>query len=207
LPSKEPLLIASSISCDGCPRPTSPPRPAGAARTGAPPGQARRLAFGVESTGSRDLAKHQLPAASDLFGRTGTDWLRNAPLELVYRQRIDSLLELIDAYDGEIEVFRTMIANRFAGHRGYQVIQQISGVGPTFAVVFVAEFGDIARFARPEKLCCWAGLTPRHRESDTLGLASRLGTITIALQARRPPADAEGHTGLAEGASWVGWGA
>ena len=90
-----------------------------------------------------------------------------APLDLVYRQRIDSLLELIDAYDGEIELFRAMIANRFAGHRGYRVIQQISGVGPTFAAVFVAEIGDVTRFSRPEKLCCWAGLTPRHRESDT----------------------------------------
>jgi hypothetical protein len=26
-----------------------------------------------------------------------------------------------------------MIANRFTGHGGYRVIQQISGVGPTFA--------------------------------------------------------------------------
>ena len=165
------------------------------------------LRSGLKAQVHATLAKQgRLPAASDLFGRTGMDWLRTAPLELVYRQRIDSLLELIDAYDGEIEVFRTMIASRFAGHRGYRVIQQISGVGPTFAAVFVAEIGDIARFARPEKLCCWAGLTPRHRESDTLGLASRLGTITIALEARRSPADAEGHTGLAEGASWVGWG-
>ena len=114
------------------------------------------------------LAKQgQLPAVSDVFGPTGKAWLATAPLDLVYRQRIDSLLELIDAYDGEIEVFRAVIANRFTGHRGYRVIQQISGVGPTFAAVFVAEIGDIARFSRPEKLCCWAGLTPRHRESDT----------------------------------------
>ena len=44
---------------------------------------------------------------------------------------------------------------------------RISGVGPTFAAIFVAEIGDVGRFSRPEKLCCWAGLTPRHRESDT----------------------------------------
>jgi len=114
------------------------------------------------------LAKQGLlPEVSDVFGPTGQAWLRSAPLDLVYRQRIDSLLELIDAYDGEIDLFRAMIANRFTGHRGYRVIQQISGVGPTFAAVFVAEIGDIGRFARPEKLCCWAGLTPRHRESDT----------------------------------------
>src|SRR3954453_12386440 len=114
------------------------------------------------------LAKQgQLPEVSDVFGPTGRAWLRTAPLELVYRQRIHSLLELIDAYDGEIDLFRAMIANRFSGHRGYRVVQQISGVGPTFAAVFVAEIGDIGRFSRPEKLCCWAGLTPRHRESDT----------------------------------------
>src|SRR4051794_14836228 len=114
------------------------------------------------------LAKQGLlPQVSDVFGATGMAWLRTAPLDLVYRQRINSLLELIDAYDGEIECFRAMIANRFTGHRGYRVIQQISGVGPTFAAVFVAEIGDIGRFSRPEKLCCWAGLTPRHRESDT----------------------------------------
>jgi transposase len=33
--------------------------------------------------------------------------------------------------------------------------------------VFVAEIGDIGRFARPEQLTCWAGLTPKHHESDT----------------------------------------
>ena len=39
--------------------------------------------------------------------------------------------------------------------------------GSPLAAVFVAEIGDVHRFARPEQLCCWAGLTPRHRESDT----------------------------------------
>jgi transposase len=31
----------------------------------------------------------------------------------------------------------------------------------------VAEIGEIGRFSGPEKLCSWAGLTPKHRESDT----------------------------------------
>jgi hypothetical protein len=34
--------------------------------------------------------------------------------------------------------------------RGYRVIQQISGIGPTFAAIFIAEIGDIARFAWSE---------------------------------------------------------
>jgi transposase len=84
----------------------------------------------------------------------GMAWLRRAPLDVVYRQRVLSLVELINTYDGEVELFRAMIAHRFTGHRGYRVIQQIRGIGSTFAAIFIAEIGDIGRFARPEKLTC-----------------------------------------------------
>jgi Transposase IS116/IS110/IS902 family len=40
-------------------------------------------------------------------------------------------------------------------------------VGPVLAAIFVAEIDDVTRFPDPGKLCSWAGLTPRHRESDT----------------------------------------
>lgn len=33
--------------------------------------------------------------------------------------------------------------------------------------MFVAEIGDITRFHRPQQLTSWAGLTPKHHESDT----------------------------------------
>ena len=33
--------------------------------------------------------------------------------------------------------------------------------------MFVAEIGDVTRFPGPEQLACWAGLTPKHHESDT----------------------------------------
>lgn len=34
------------------------------------------------------------------------------------------------------------------------------------AAVFVAEIGDVHRFPEPARLCSWAGLTPKLRESD-----------------------------------------
>ena len=49
------------------------------------------------------------------------------------------------------------------------------GVGPVLAAVFVAEIGDVTRFASPGHLASWCGLTPRHRESDT---TVRRGPIT-----------------------------
>ena len=67
------------------------------------------------------------------------------------------------------------IAKRLAGDAGYQAIQVIPGVGPVLGAVFTAEIGDVGRFPAADKLCCWAGLTPRHRESDT---TVKRGSIT-----------------------------
>ena len=35
------------------------------------------------------------------------------------------------------------------------------------AAILVAEIGDVTRFRSPAALCSWAGLTPKHHESDT----------------------------------------
>jgi transposase len=104
---------------------------------------------------------------TDLFGRAGMGLLREVRLGTCYRMRIDSLLELIDAFDGEVAWLASAIAARLRHHPGYTAIQQIPGVGPTFAALFIVEIGDVGRFARAARLCSWAGLTPRHHESDT----------------------------------------
>ena len=46
-------------------------------------------------------------------------------------------------------------------------MQQIPGIGPILGAVFVAEVGDVTRFGTAPQLACWAGLTPKHHESDT----------------------------------------
>jgi len=109
-----------------------------------------------------------LIAVSDLFGDTGRQRLAKVPLGPAYAQRIRSLLELIDILDGHEARFAALIADRLDTHRGYQAIQQVPGIGPTLAAVFVAEIGDVHRFTDSAHLCSWAGLTPRHRESDTV---------------------------------------
>jgi transposase len=103
---------------------------------------------------------------SDLFGKQGMQLLAETRLDTCYRMRVDSLLELIDAFDAEVAFLTDAIAARLRHHPGYHAIQQIPGAGPTFAAVFVVEIGDIGRFARPAQLCSWAELTPRHHESD-----------------------------------------
>jgi transposase len=109
-----------------------------------------------------------LITVSDLFGVGGRQLLAKVPLGGAYASRVRSLLELIDILDGHEARFAALIAERLDADRGYQAIQQVPGIGPTLAAVFVAEIGDAGRFADPAHLCSWAGLTPRHRESDTV---------------------------------------
>ena len=104
---------------------------------------------------------------SDLFGLGGRGLLAEIPLADAYRRRVDSLLGLIDAFDTEVAGFANLIAATLAGDAGYHAVQAVPGVGPVLAAIFVAEIGDVTRFAGAAQLCSWAGLTPRHRESDT----------------------------------------
>ena len=62
-----------------------------------------------------------------------------------------------------------MIADLLAGDRGYQVIQQLPGIGPVLAAVIIADNGLLATglLGNAARLCSWVGLIPRHRESDT----------------------------------------
>jgi transposase len=112
---------------------------------------------------------------SDLFGVAGTRLLEELRLERAYALRVASLRRLLAVYDQEITMLGREIATALADDPGSLAIQAIPGVGPVLAAVFVAEIGDIQRFAGAPPLCSWAGLTPRHRESDT---TVRRGPIT-----------------------------
>jgi transposase len=104
---------------------------------------------------------------SDLFGVGGQKILDELRLDAPFNARVASLRRLIDAFTFEIDVLAKRTSAQLSAHCGFRAIQAIHGVGPVLAAVFVAEIGDVTRFARPEQLCSWAGLTPRHRESDT----------------------------------------
>jgi transposase len=112
---------------------------------------------------------------SDLFGVGGRQLLDAAGLDAPYRARVLAYCRLIDAFGFEIEAVSGRLKARLCSHAGYQAIQALPGVGPTLAAVFTAEIGEVHRFPDPTRLVSWAGLTPRHRESDT---TVRRGPIT-----------------------------
>jgi transposase len=108
-----------------------------------------------------------LPRLDDMFGPGGQRHLDEMQLGDVYVVRVESLRDLIEVYDREVTMLERRIHQMLRDDRGYQAIQALTGVGRTIAAIFVAEIGDVGRFRSAEALCSWAGLAPRHRESDT----------------------------------------
>jgi transposase len=127
-----------------------------------------RLRSGLKAQVHAVMGKHgALPTRVDMFGLGGTAQLDALDLPAGYAWRLKSLRELIGVYDKEVARLDKTIAAQMRTDRGYRAIQAIDGVGPVLGAVMVAEIGDITRFPSPDRLCSWAGLTPRHRESDT----------------------------------------
>ena len=127
-----------------------------------------RLRAGLKAQVHQTLGKEGvIPQLDSIWLAGGQQWLDDLRLGDVYIDRIGSLRDLIELYDREIHQCDARIRRRLKGHPGYEAVQALRGFGPVLAAVFVAEIGDVTRFATADRLCSWAGLTPRHRESDT----------------------------------------
>jgi transposase len=144
---------------------------------------------------------------SDLFGPGGQRLLAAAELAVESRSRVESLLRLITALDFEIDTFARLVAQRLRMDPGYTAIQQIPGVGPLLAAVFVVEIGDITRFSGPQQLASWAGLTPKHHESDTTvhrGRITKQGSRLVRWAAVEAVQRIDAHTRLGQVRDRVG---
>ena len=113
------------------------------------------------------LAKLGVPVThSDIFGAGGGLWLDQLVLPAPYAGKVASLRALIGVLDGQIARLGQEAAGMLAGDKGYAALRELDGIGPVLAAVICAEIGDVTRFRKPGQLCSWAGLTPRHYESD-----------------------------------------
>ena len=108
-----------------------------------------------------------LPVVGELWGPTGQAQLDRLELPEAYAMRLDSLRNLLDVYEHSIAELDAHIHAQLKSDPGSQAVMTLPGVGKVIAAIFVAEIGDVTRFDSPKALCSWAGLTPKHRESDT----------------------------------------
>ena len=125
------------------------------------------LRTGLKAQVQAVLAKQGVFAPlNHLWGPGGTKFLNDVPLDPGFLHRVESLRDLIAVYDKEVDLLEREIFRWLRDDAGYWAIQQINGIGHTLAAIFVGEIGDISRFPGPQQLCSWAGMTPKHRESD-----------------------------------------
>jgi transposase len=138
---------------------------------------------GLKSQVHAVLAKQGVAVAmSDVFAVGGTVFLDGLDLPGEFGARLDSLRRLIGMLDFEIDVAGRRVQARLRDDPRWRAVQALPGVGPVLATVFVAEIGDVTRFAGPHQLTCWAGLTPKHRESDTTvhrGRITKMGSRAV----------------------------
>ncbi len=122
------------------------------------------------------LAKHGIAHQhSDLFGKAGRRFLATVELRPAPRQRLDSLVALLDDFDREIDACAKEIDRQARADERVKLLCQIHGVGRYTAMLIIAEIGDVRRFPTARHLCAWAGLTPTVRSSDG---KARLGNIS-----------------------------
>jgi transposase len=113
------------------------------------------------------LAKYgvRLPV-SCLESQSGTQLLDLVELPECATGRLESRRRLMMMLENEIDALDVELDRRLKNHDGYRNLLKVKGIGPVLAAVFVVEIGDIHRFSTPDQLACWAGITPRHYESD-----------------------------------------
>jgi transposase len=133
--------------------------------------------YRVKLAGMRTSCKDQVHAVlaklgvrvtwTGIFAGAGLAWLEALRLPQPYAGKVASLRQLTGWLTAGIILLEKVAADLLAGHDGYRAVRRLPGIGPVLGAAVVAGIGDVTRFRRPEQLCCWAGLTPRHRESGT----------------------------------------
>lgn len=112
------------------------------------------------------LADRGIDAPAALWDGPGRRWLAQVELPTVERQVVEDVCGLLDAIELPIARLERQIKQLAKPDPRVEALQRQYGVGLLTAMTLVSEIGDISRFPDARKLCAWAGLTPKFRNSD-----------------------------------------
>jgi len=117
------------------------------------------------------------PTLRSSFSKKHVRWLRS--LDIVQVGDLLDMMELVQSKTAKVDEDIKKICQ---DDEAVQRLKTIPGIGDVIATSFVAEVGDIKRFASPEKLASYAGLTPITRQSgekEWTGPISKHGSATL----------------------------
>jgi len=107
-----------------------------------------------------------IPVVADIFGPVGARILDGLVLPEPYASRVASQRRILATLSTEIVRLEVETGRRLKDNPQYRALLSLNGVGPVMAAIFVAEIGDVHRFASADQLACWTGLTTRVDSSD-----------------------------------------
>ena len=109
------------------------------------------------------LAGHpdlKVAGASDLFGKTGRQWLEEVTLAGADAALLAEDLELLEVLEQHIKASDDWVAALAQADPRAKLLVTLPGIGNFFAVLLALEIDDVSRFCRPQKLCAYAGVVP-----------------------------------------------
>jgi transposase len=123
------------------------------------------------------------PPMSDLFGVEGRRWLGALDLPDDEVETLSAALRQADFLTAEIETIERELARFAASSAEARRLMTVPGVAMVTAVTFLAQVGEIGRFASPKQLVGYLGLDPRVRQSGNgaafTGRISKEGSVLV----------------------------
>jgi transposase len=101
----------------------------------------------------------------NIFAKKNRDYLESVEVPELTREVLDANIEAMDLQGELLKRMDSRIAEMNRGDPRARLLKTIPGVGEVTARVLLAEIGDVGRFKTAKALACYAGLTPRQRQS------------------------------------------
>jgi transposase len=114
-------------------------------------------------------------SGSDLFGKTGREWLKAQSLPESAEMMANIYLQMIDNADWQVGQVDKTINEKSSSLPQVTLLTSIPGIGSTTAFLLASEIGNIQRFNSHKKFASYFGLVPSLSQS---GNHAHYGRIT-----------------------------
>lgn len=112
---------------------------------------------------------------SDVFGKSGIEYLHSLDLPSCDRLELDQYLEIFEEIRKRVNASQERIEELAGDDPAARILMSMPGISYYAALTIAAEIGDIRRFHSAEKLTSYAGLNPSVHQS---GNRCKMGHIS-----------------------------